>query len=411
VKHPAAYASLSVDIPSPIGIIRITVAGEERELIGASYNGVSFYVEKADSEIGRRLVKHEFPYQDKPFVDDLGRKADVWKIDGYVLGPDYDLQKAKLRAELRDKPGPGTLIHPYYGELIVACENATFTDLKEKQGFGQVSITFVETDVEPPAPLLVISLPSLLGALLAAIALVIAGIAAIALTVALTALAVRALVRSCLAFIDSVAGLVDLLSGDDAAFFARAMDRMVIDVEIYVEDPEAFFDDLGAALDHAANADPLAIGEALLDCYATDPGPAPTRNVDYFNAFNAAVRQFLLLKAIGFLANAPFDSNADATAMRAELSDLLDEQAALANEDVYAAFVGVRRDLVQQMPAAGNQLADVVEYTPRVMVPSLLLAYQLYGAVDLEADIVARNHLTHPGWIPGGVAIEVKSRG
>jgi prophage DNA circulation protein len=373
---------------------------------------VSFFVDKSTREGGRRNVKHEFPLMDKPFVDDLGRAYRSWKIEGYVIGPDYDQQRDALIAALEDDGTPGTLIHPYYGEQIVACDGRfTVTETKGEGGWAQFSMTFCETDQDPPAPLAVFALPNLLAGLLAAIALVIAAAASLALGLAITFLAIRALVRMVTAFAESVADLVELLSGDDAALFKRDMERLIIDIEILVEDPEELLTRFGAAIDRLANADPIAAAEGLLAAYAAEEGLPPSRNADYFDAMTGAMRKLLLFKAIGFASSATYPSHARATAMRDRLSDLLDEQAASADEEVYAAFVQVRADLVRSLPPQGAQLPEVVHYTPPVTVSSLLLAYQLYGSVDREADVVARNEIANPCMIRGGLDLEVLSGG
>lgn len=43
---------------------------------------------------------------------------------------------------------------------------------------------------------------------------------------------------------------------------------------------------------------------------------------------------------------------------------------------------------------------EVVTITPACVLPSLALCYRQSGGVDLEADLVARNRLIHPGFVP-----------
>lgn len=408
VTHPPAFASFSVDI----GPIRITIGGVERELIGGSFRGVSFYVESHGRSGGRRTADHEFPFAEKPYVDDLGRKQRIWKLDAYVLGTDYDLHLKELQAALEDTPGPGPLIHPYQGDCgPVICRSFDIKESKSEGGYASISMEFAETAEDPPMAFVLPALGDLLGGLLGAIALLIAFVAGIALAVAITFLTLRALARVALAFIESLASLGELFSGDSAAIFYQAVGRMRSRTEIYARRPNELLTDINAALDAIEqDADPAAVAEGLLGAYATDAGPEPTRGVQHFELVVGAIQKVLLLRAVGFASQATYPSHAQAVAMRDRLSDLLDEQAATADEQVYQAFVQVRAELARQVPPQGAGLPEVVRHTPIETTSSLLLAYQLYGSVDLELDLVARNSLSNPALIRADQPLEVLSR-
>jgi len=44
--------------------------------------------------------------------------------------------------------------------------------------------------------------------------------------------------------------------------------------------------------------------------------------------------------------------------------------------------------------------ARLREITPSEVQPALALAYDLYESVDREGEIIARNRLRHPGFVP-----------
>ena len=67
-----------------------------RELIGASFRGVPFFVEDSARNGGRRKASKEFIDQDIPRVTDLGKKGNDFRIEGYVLGADYMVQRDAL---------------------------------------------------------------------------------------------------------------------------------------------------------------------------------------------------------------------------------------------------------------------------------------------------------------------------
>jgi prophage DNA circulation protein len=44
---------------------------------------------------------------------------------------------------------------------------------------------------------------------------------------------------------------------------------------------------------------------------------------------------------------------------------------------------------------------------PQATQPALVLAYSLYEDASRDADIIARNNVRHPGFVPGGRTLEV----
>ncbi|WP_172820693.1 DNA circularization N-terminal domain-containing protein, partial [Escherichia coli] len=84
----------------------------------ASFRGVPFKVEEESAGTGRRVETHEYPNRDKPYTEDLGKITFRPSITAYVVGDDCFDQRDRL-IEALNKPGPGTLVHPTYGELKV----------------------------------------------------------------------------------------------------------------------------------------------------------------------------------------------------------------------------------------------------------------------------------------------------
>jgi prophage DNA circulation protein len=111
---------------------------------GASFRGVPFHTVDADLGIGRRSVVHEFPQRDEPFVEDLGRKARTFTVEGYVIGDNYLAERDALWAAL-EKEGPGELIHPRWGVLWVAVQDqARIKESPREGGLARFTITFIE---------------------------------------------------------------------------------------------------------------------------------------------------------------------------------------------------------------------------------------------------------------------------
>lgn len=88
------------------------MAFEER--LTASFRGIEFLLEEADGESGRRAVPHAYPKKEVGWTEDNGKVLTNERVTGRVLGDDYVTQLQSL-LEALNQPGPGELIHPWFG--------------------------------------------------------------------------------------------------------------------------------------------------------------------------------------------------------------------------------------------------------------------------------------------------------
>lgn len=109
----------------------------------ASFRGVTFFVEASEISAGRRVVTHQYPQRDEPFTEDLGRDARVYNLSAFVLGDDCIEQAQALRAAI-EQPGPGTLVHPEFGELQVIAQPGGSMSFDQARRRVRFSLSFVE---------------------------------------------------------------------------------------------------------------------------------------------------------------------------------------------------------------------------------------------------------------------------
>ncbi len=96
--------------------------------------------------------------------------------------------------------------------------------------------------------------------------------------------------------------------------------------------------------------------------------------------------------------------------MRTEVTDRLDTLMESATDDEsYQALADLRSATAKDITARGADLARVVAYDPPATRPALVIAYDLYEDAGRDAEIVGRNHVRHPGFVPGGQPLEVLS--
>ncbi|MGN6105104.1 MAG: DNA circularization protein [Kofleriaceae bacterium] len=394
---------------------RVTIGG--KQLVGASFRGVAFLVESAERGGGRRTVLHEFPLRDDPFVEDLGRKARPFRIDGYVIGDDYLSQRDALLAALEDTAGPGELVHPYHGVIRAICTTLSVRESRADGGMATFAIEFAETPAQSPAPTEVVdSVEQVSTSADAAHAATeaelvekfdAAGLPAFARASAESVIAVAAeVLEAGLAPLISATQELAELTGRVALLTARAASLVTQPAEAL----DAFRSTIAGLAETIAGA-PGAVARALIGAYFADVGrpvvgTTATRERERANqlALIGALRRAFAIEAARLLPRVPFATIDEATAARDQVAAMLEEQAAAAGDTAYPALVDLRSEVLRAVPGS-SAFARVVTVTRAAAIPSLLLAYQLYGSVDLEPDILARNGIRNPGFVAGELKV------
>lgn len=120
------------------------MASWKDKLVDASFRGVAFKVEDESAGVGRRVETHEYPNRDKPYTEDLGKVSQRPSISAYVIGDDCFEQRDRL-IEALNKPGPGTLIHPTYGEMKMCVDGEIRVSTTSSEGrMVRFDLKFVE---------------------------------------------------------------------------------------------------------------------------------------------------------------------------------------------------------------------------------------------------------------------------
>lgn len=111
----------------------------------ASFRGIPFKVEEEEGTFGRRVQTHEYPGRDKPYTEDLGRTTRRFNVSAYLIGDDYFDQRDRLIKAV-ETAGPGTLVHPFYGEMIICIDgDVRVSHSNSAKRMCQVSFNVVES--------------------------------------------------------------------------------------------------------------------------------------------------------------------------------------------------------------------------------------------------------------------------
>ncbi|MCA1452833.1 DNA circularization N-terminal domain-containing protein [Bradyrhizobium sp. BRP22] len=112
----------------------------------AKFRNAIFYVETEARGGGRRVALHQYPKRNTPYAEDMGRSANGFAVQGFLIGPNYLRDKDSL-IEALEKDGPGWLRLPLpyqMADVEVMVQQYSITEARERGGFCTVEMTFVE---------------------------------------------------------------------------------------------------------------------------------------------------------------------------------------------------------------------------------------------------------------------------
>jgi prophage DNA circulation protein len=397
--------------------------------VQGSFRGVGFVSAARDLSSGRRSARFELPFRDLPVTEDMGRRARELRLDCFVVGRDYRMQRDALVGAL-EAFGPGSLVDPWTGtasQMVVL--DYQLTESTDEGGIARFTISFGEAGIiTPPAP---------------------------ASDAAAKAVADQALTTAPMDF----AKRFDVTKA--AGFVEDAATALVADAALAAELAALGSGGLGGALRSfeaglrllpastaALVRTPLALGQALsglvsavaalapigssrraralegLGGYGAALAPvAPTTPARRQQAANQAalvnlVRTAAAAELVKSLAATRWTNREEASAVRLRIGALIDGLAATASADGDDAaarrFLAMRDAAVHDITRRSAGLSRGYAFTPRATEPALVIAQRLFGpsrVAAAAAALVAANAVRHPGFVPGGAPLQVNADG
>jgi len=385
-----------------------------------SYKGAAFWVE-TDTESGaRRIVIHEFPMRDTPFLEDLGERYRAFTVTAYVASDRADTEAASLMSVCAAR-GPGVVVLPTQGPVLVRCLEFSRTHAKDKFGYVAHSLKFVREGAT--------------GALATVTSLVnmIFVQAEAAASVAASDYASTALIKSVPDYVqrslqssteNALATLEAVRTSLNVELVANAEQRNAI-ATAYTSLPDVMADEdvvaleaIGSTIADVAmalveNTDPsaaLAAMENVLEVTptATQPRPATSSRWKDLEAANVQVANTLLRLAalIAYceaVAMVRLGDRKMAITLRANVTTYFEEQLGALPSEAYAiynAMINLRDATVDYLSRAIIDLAPVVRVSASIGMPSLFWAWRLYKDPTRSGELVERNRVAHPSFMP-----------
>lgn len=113
------------------------------ERLTASIRGVEFLLNTVDGKGGRRAIPREYPKRESGWTEDNGAILTNEQITGKLVGKDYLAQLRSLLDAL-NQPGPGEMIHPWWGVRTVQVGEVSHRLDNEEDGVAYVTFTVWE---------------------------------------------------------------------------------------------------------------------------------------------------------------------------------------------------------------------------------------------------------------------------
>lgn len=374
-----------------------------------SFRGAEFLVRGNDLEFGRRAQTHEYPMRDLPYVEDLGRKARRFQIEVFVAGHSYLAERDALISKI-EEPGPGALVHPYYGLLQVSVIDARVRDSSREGGTATFTLTCIEPgELTFPAATNDTAVKG--GA--AATAASDAAIAAFAKRFSVGGLPGWA-VTAMEAEVANTLSRVTAIVGDVAGAVAAEIRAPYNMAGLIVGNMQLIATRAGEPLEA------LRLYRNLFDLGDIEVSTATATREQYTQSV-AALREITqasaVIEACRTASVAQFAASDDALRERDVLLDGLDQRMEATDPvtgepidgALFSALHALRAATADDLRARGAKLPRVIRYVSPATLPALVVAYQVHGDATRADEIVTRNKVRHPGFVPGGIQLEVLS--
>lgn len=394
-------------------------------ILPASFRGVAFYVDTIDKAGGRTVVVHEFPQREEPILEDTGRQPRRISVEAYVVGEDYDLELATLFETCERRPAAypitvtGTLILPNMGRMQAACSSIRTLQDSRSGRWAKLRLEFVLEGKQPIAKKAVSvtgklsaasSTATAAASSAAATGIKVAGVPSVVSEQNATALTELGKKLATLDVFTGPAKDVAATSKRISALISQASALATSPVELVVAVQQAIAG-IKASTQNAWAA--LYAYEALLASpSSTASSISPASTVGALQKANAdVIAQVVATSAIAGAVNAAgaitWPSLEDALAVRSRLLAYIATAIATATSAEFEALVKLKSAIVASIPAPGVSLPRIRTIELQSSIPSILLAYRLFGDLSKEADIVDRNAISRPLFLPAGIELEV----
>lgn len=400
------------------------------ELLPASFRGISFLIPQATVPVGMKGQLHEFPQRDEPYFEQLGKQSQVHRLTVWIIGDDCFERRDKFLDAIQ-KPGSGELVHPWLGRLQVKAGEAEMTHDFQQGGMVSLLVTFYpDTPLKFPVARVntqqqvVKASESMWDSALARYK---------------TAMAKVDQARLGLARLRNSLSAVYAVIQQQFAPFVGVFTNLTGLVQSIMNAPgslsslfSSYFSDFSAQ-DYLSNDSSYRNTVATASQQAEAVGSINTVSsvggVDSVAAAQATadlVQDALLVQIALIVSEMPITSQPvstdttpsvdqqavqpferpevpvadDVLELRDSLNEAMLEASLKADSAHYLVLNALRQTIVKHLTAVAASGVRLVEVTPPETLSALVLAYRRFGDATRESEIVQRNRIRHPSFVP-----------
>ncbi|WP_411752141.1 DNA circularization protein [Serratia sp. (in: enterobacteria)] len=414
------------------------MAPKWEDLRDASFRGVPFHFVDVEGTGGRRAIPHAYPKKEVGWTEDHGAVLTQEQINGILLGSDYQAKLNSLLAAL-NTPGPGELVHPWFGVQHVQVGKVTHKLSTEEGGIAYVSFEVFEAGEQ----LFPTQQEDTTATTLSAADSVKEALANGDYFAALDGVGnmVDTLLDDLQGFVTNLPTLPDALNEwmdrlnrfkDLAGIIVarpgeliREVTNLISDVNDLVTEPPwalRVYDQLRERWDgdRAARAATNSLADNIAVNVNTGFASSVTRSstIEISDAMQANIDDFQQLVIVSSLvakaetvATATFETSQEAERTGDELAESLGERAIDAVEsgqrELWRSLRSLRFAVVNDVRIRSVQLPDLRRVSPAQTTPVMLLAWRETGDAEQSDALVTRNRLRNPAFILPSQVIEV----
>ena len=400
------------------------------ELLPASFRGISFLIPQATVPVGMKGQLHEFPQRDDPYFEQLGKQSQVHRLTIWIIGDDCFERRDKFLDAIQT-PGAGELVHPWLGRMQVKAGEAELTHDYQQGGMVSMLVTFY-----PDRPLkfpvarvntqqqVVKASESMWDSALARYKAAMAkvdqarlGLARLRNNLSAVYTVIQRQFAPFVSVFTDLTGLAQSImnapSSLSALFSSYFSDFSVQD---YLGSDSSYRNTVATA---SQQAEAVSSINTVSTIGGVDSAAASKATADLVQ--DALLVQIALIVSEMPIASQPVSTDTtpsvdqqavqpferpevpvadDVIELRDGLNEAMLEASLKADSAHYLVLNALRQTIVKHLTAVAASGVRLVEITPPETLSALVLAYRRFGDATRESEVVERNRIHHPGFVP-----------
>lgn len=400
------------------------------ELLPASFRGISFLIPQATVPVGMKGQLHEFPQRDEPYFEQLGKQSQVHRLTIWIIGDDCFERRDKF-LEAIQTPGAGELVHPWLGRMQVKAGEAELTHDYQQGGMVSMLVTFYpDTPLKFPVARVntqqqvVKASESMWESALARYKAAMAkvdqarlGLARLRNNLSVVYTVIQRQFAPFVAVFANLTGLAQSIMnapGSLSALFSSYFSDF--SVQDYLGNDSSYRNTVATA---SQQAEAVSSINTVSTIGGVDSAAASKATADLVQ--DALLVQIALIVSEMPIASQPVSTDTtpsvdqqavqpferpevpvadDVLGLRDGLNEAMLEASLKADSAHYLVLNTLRQTIVKHLTAVAASGVRLVEITPPETLSALVLAYRRFGDATRESEVVERNRIHHPGFVP-----------